>query len=135
MRFRKHTRRVPVALGNLEVAVLRELWRVGADVDARGVLEALAERRITLSTIQATLERLSRKGLLERTTVGRAYRYRAAVTQSTLLAGLIGNLARQVAAGELEPVISGFVELVGDASPELLDVLAAEAAQRRKERP
>lgn len=136
MRFRKSTRPAPTALGELEVAVLRGIWAALGDVDARSVLTSLAARGITLSTVQATLERLCRKGLLVRAKVGRAYRYRAAVSQPNLIAGLISKLTEQIAAGELEPVISGFVELVGSSNPELLERLETETAERRrKERP
>lgn len=134
MRFRKPSQPAPAALGDLEVAVLQDIWAAAEAVDARNVWLSLAARGITLSTVQATLERLCRKGLLERTKVGRAFHYRAAVSRQTLIASLISKLTEQLAAGELEPVISGFVELVGNASPELLDRLAAETAQRRKER-
>lgn len=111
------------------------MWSAESPLDARELLEKLAARRITLSTVQATLERLHRKGLLARAKVGRAYQYSAAVSQSRLIGSLIRELTREIAAGELEPVIAGFVELVGDSDPGLLDRLQHEAAaQRRKER-
>jgi predicted transcriptional regulator len=136
MQFSKREERAP-ALGVLEIAVLRYVWAQGSadGVDARGVLASLTDRGISLSTVQATLERLHRKGLLLRTKVGRAYRYASAVSQSRLIGSLIRRLTQELAAGELEPVIAGFVELVGDASPELLDKLESEAALlRRKDR-
>lgn len=124
-----------LALGALEIAVLRAIWASDAPLDARDVLERLAQRRISLSTVQATVERLHRKGLLTRTKVSRAYRYSAAVSQSRLIGVLIRELSQQLAAGELEPVISGFVELIGNSQPELLEQVQTEAAQqRRKER-
>lgn len=135
MRFSKRQRKTP-ALGGLEIAVLRAIWASAGPADARGLHEQLAERRITLSTMQATLERLHRKGLLARSKLGRAYWYSAAVTQAGLIGTLIRDLTERLAAGELEPVISGFVELVGDEEPELLDRLESKAAeQRRRERP
>ena len=94
------------------------------------MLVGLEKRRISLSTIQATLERLHRKGLLTRVKVSRAFRYSAAVTRGRLIGVLIRDLTHSIAAGELEPVISGFVELVGDAQPELLEQLQAEVAEQ-----
>jgi hypothetical protein len=47
---------------------------------------------------------------------------------------LIRDLAVRFAEGELEPVMSGFVELVSDAGPGLLERLESKAARlRRKE--
>jgi predicted transcriptional regulator len=134
MQFSKPRQKTP-ALGALEIAVMRQIWASRESVDARGVLGALEQRRITLSTIQATLERLCRKGLLAREKVGRAYRYSAMVSQSRLIGTLIQDLTQQLAAGELEPMIAGFVEVIGDARPELLERLEAEVAgQRSRER-
>jgi predicted transcriptional regulator len=121
-------------LGALELQVLKCVWSAGDAIDARGVHAALAARRITLSTVQATLERLHRKALLSRTKAGRAYLYSATVCRESLIAALIRNLANRLADGELEPVISGFVELVGEDDPELLDELKSTAAKRSKER-
>jgi predicted transcriptional regulator len=125
-------------LGQLEIAVLRELWkRAEGDepraADARAVLASLTDRDITISTMQATLERLHRKGLVARSKVGRAYRYSAAVSQSRLIGALIRQMTQQIAAGELEPVISGFVDLIGSDQPELLEQLGVAANKRREE--
>ena len=133
MKFFKHRNDVMPMLGTLEIAVLQHLWATPGDLDARELHEALAERQITLSTVQATVERLHRKGLVGRSKLGRAYRYRAAVTRGGLIGALIRDLSRQLAAGELDPVVSGFMELV-DSNPELLDKLETQAAKLRKER-
>ena len=50
-----------------------------------------------------------------------------------MIGALIRDLARQLAAGELDPVVSGFMELV-DSNPELLDKLETQTAKLRKER-
>jgi predicted transcriptional regulator len=127
--------RLTPPLGELEIAVLQYLWAAAAERDARAVHASLAARRITLSTVQATLERLHRKALLERTKAGRAYRYRAAVSRDSLIGAFIRDLSVALAEGELEPVVSGFMELVGEADPRLLERLEKRAAElRRKER-
>src|SRR5690554_5631877 len=127
MRFSKPLLRKTPALGDLEVQILERLWAASEPVDARGVLAALAGRRISLSTVQATLERLHRKGLLARQKVSRAFLYSASVSRERLIGTLINDLAQRLAAGELEPVISGFVDLVGEADPELLRRLESTA--------
>lgn len=133
MLFSQRQPRVP-ALGALELTTLKLLWASPDALDARTVHEALAPRRLTLSTVQATLERLQRKRLLTRTKVGRAYFYAAAVTRESLIGSLIRDVATRISEGELEPVISGFVDLVRTAEPKLLEQLQSSAAARRKER-
>ena len=68
-------------LGPLEIAVLDALWTSGpADVVA--VHAAVGTPRpVVRNTIQTTLERLVRKGLVARTRRGRAYEYRVAVSR------------------------------------------------------
>lgn len=134
MRFGFGNNKKTPELGALELQVLKCLWSSQEPVDARRVHAALAARRISLSTVQATLERLHRKALLARSKAGRAYLYSAAVSRETLIGELIRNVAERLADGELEPVISGFVELVGDSDPKLLDDLQATAELRGKER-
>ena len=130
MQFNDLTEKAP-ALGALELQVLKCLWSAAQSLDARTVHLVLAGRNISLSTIQATLERLHRKALLARIKVGRAYLYSASVTRESLIGALIRNVANRLADGELEPVISGFVELVGQSDPNLRDELQASAAKLR----
>jgi predicted transcriptional regulator len=134
MRFGKtKSEKVPY-LGALELAVLKQLWDISTDMDARSMHDRLAERSISLSTVQATLERLSRKGIVNREKLSRAYFYRAAVTREELIAQLFGDVTRRLAEGKLEPAISGFIDLVGETDPRLLEQLEADARRRRKGR-
>lgn len=134
MRFsRKEKKRSP-QIGTLELKILKQFWAQSGQLDARSVLAALTGPSISLSTVQATLERLHRKGLLARTKQSRAYLYEATVSRESLIASLIGDLTEQLAEGRLEPVISGFIELVGDSDLRMLGKLETRAKQRRKER-
>jgi predicted transcriptional regulator len=120
------------ALGSLEISVLRESWASASPVDAQCVLERVGQGRISLSTVQATLERLCRKKLLTRQKVGRAYIYSPSISKPQLIGTLIRDLTQRLTAGELEPVICGFVDLVGDAGPESLERLSAATERRRR---
>lgn len=110
---RRHRPRPPV-LGELELAVLEILWR-GSAATAQAIHDELAPRDITLTTVQSTLERLTRKALLARTKHGRAYRYRAVVTREALIASLLRALSDELATGRLEPLLGGFVALLEEA--------------------
>ena len=116
-------RRLP-ELGTREVAVLEILWACDA-ATAQQVLGELAEHTLSLSTVQSTLERLHRKQLVERHKTGRAYHYRALLSQSQLISGLMNDLADDVAAGKLAPMLSGFVDYLRMKSP----VLGEEVSQ------
>jgi predicted transcriptional regulator len=132
MRFGKARQDKMPELGALEVDVLKQLWASPENLDARKVLERLEGRSISLSTVQATLERLCRKRLVARTKISRAYFYRASVSREQLISMLIGDVTHRLAEGELEPVISGFIELIDSTDPRLLDRVEDCAKRRRK---
>jgi predicted transcriptional regulator len=87
-------------LGELEIAVLEHVWRVG-DLTAKEAHEALGRSRgISLNTVQSTLDRLHRKQILTRKKEARAYRYAPRVAREALLAELIGDLVGRLGGGE-----------------------------------
>ena len=86
------SRRGAATLGPLERAVMDQAW-TQAEVTAAGVRAALTfDRRVSLSTVQSTLDRLHRKRLLTRHKQGRAFVYAAAVSRDDLLGALIAEL-------------------------------------------
>lgn len=88
-------------LGELELSIMRHIWACGdAGCLAQEVLKALeTERALALTTILTTLDRLNDKGILVREKEGKAYRYRAAVSEDALqkriVAGVLGDLLAQ----------------------------------------
>ncbi|MEX2500349.1 MAG: BlaI/MecI/CopY family transcriptional regulator [Wenzhouxiangellaceae bacterium] len=80
-------------LGELESTLLEHLWSAGS-ATARSAHEAIGRSRgISLNTVQSTLDRLHRKGLLERRKISRAFHYSASVTRASLLAALVAEAA------------------------------------------
>lgn len=100
-RIRPEKTGVRAPLGDLETAVMRHIWPRGeAGCLASEAQQALErERPIALSTVLTTLDRLNDKGILWREKEGKAYRYRAALTEEQLQAriveGVLGDLISQ----------------------------------------
>lgn len=107
-------------LGERELSVLEVLWEGDGEATAQTVLDQLPGEGISLSTVQSTLERLHRKRLLQRTKKGRAYRYCATVSRAQLISALLRDMADDVAAGDLAPMLSGFLNYVSTEAPELV---------------
>lgn len=107
------------------------LWQT-PDLDARAVTGRLAGRKPSLSTIQSTLERLHRKGLVERDKHGSAYRYSAVVSRSALLARLMGDVIHLLHDGRMETILSSFVSVAADMDERSLDELEQLIARRRR---
>lgn len=119
-------------LGPLEQQVLDALWARGSEQTVRDLHTAFP--RIAYTTLMTTLDRLFRKGFLERARVGRAFAYRHRWTRDELAVVLAHQvmgtvLPRDTAA--LRPVMSCFVDLVERRDPALLDELEALVRDRR----
>ncbi len=111
-------------LGDLEIAVLEEIWKTGQG-EARALHQRIgAERGNSLSTIQSTLERLHRKDLLARERVSHAYVYSPLETREAVMACLIECALSRFTDGRGEGLLaafSGFAESATD--PAILDQL------------
>ena len=98
-------------LGPLERRVLEILWSRSHDARVRDLHPWFPE--IAYTTLMTTLDRLHRKGVLDRVPDGRAYAYRTRVTQA-------------------EAALSFLVEEVGDLNAEALDELERLVRERRR---
>ena len=75
-------------LGDLERKVMDVLWdSAKAPLTGREVADQLPDRAYT--TVLTILDRLRRKGLVTRTTVGRAHRFAASDTRESYMAELM----------------------------------------------
>jgi predicted transcriptional regulator len=96
MRWLKTPNMADRRLGPLERQLLRALWGCG-DATVRELLESKSASS-AYTTVMTTLDRLYKKGLLERTPDGRAFRYRPAVSEE--------EFNRTAAAVEVERLLS-----------------------------
>ena len=119
--------------GTLETRVLEALWKQSG---ARSVRDLHPQfQGVAYTTLMTTLDRLHRKGVLDREKSGRAYLYRPRQTREALLSGLAGEALAAVfgtRAAELKPIISFFVETVSRDDHEALAALEKLVAERRK---
>ena len=122
----------PDDLGPLERSVLEQVWRAGAEVTVREVVDALP-RRLAYTTVMTTLDRLHRKGLLSRRKEGRAFRYESRSTREQFAAGLLRRwLDRLAGRGPVRPLLASLVDAVGEHDAALLPEL--QRLVREKER-
>lgn len=115
-------------VGELEAAILHQLWQVGKPVTGRVLLERMARPGLGYTTLMTVLGRLVDKGLAVKVPDGRGVCYRAAGDVDELTAKAIGELLD--AAHDPKAVLAHLVDDLDDPA------LAAEmAAILRKARP
>jgi predicted transcriptional regulator len=120
-------------LGPFEQQLLRELWGRG---DAT-VRELLADGKIhqAYTTVMTTLDRLYKKGLLDRVAEGRAFRYTPRLTPEELQRGAALDGIRQLlGSGDTSSLpLSYLVEALSAHDAQLLDELQLLIERKRRE--
>ena len=118
--------------GPLEWRVLEALWERPEAASVRDLQASFPEAAYT--TLMTTLDRLHRKAALTRTKRGRAFYYQPSMTRAEFDSARAADALRAALAADptaLGPLMSFFVDAVGDRDRELLDDLEALVRSRR----
>jgi predicted transcriptional regulator len=116
--------------GELEQAIMDVVWAADRPLTGREVVDQLAQSRpVVYTTVLTVMDRLARKGILDKQPAGRAHTYRAVQSREAYtaqrMAGLLG------ASGNPAAVLLRFVEqLPADQA----DKLRAALRTRRHDR-
>lgn len=119
------------ALGHLERDVMDVMWRVETGT-VRDVQERLP-RTPAYTTVMTTLDRLFKKGFVDRERQGRAFVYRAAHSreqvETAVTAGLLSGFLE--GSSRARPLLSNLVDAVAEQDEALLDELDALIREKR----
>src|ERR1041385_116906 len=121
-------------LGHLETTVMEILWAAG-ESNVHDVVQRL-ERPLAYTTVMTTLDRLYKKGMLERRKADRAFRYAPRLTKAELERKRAGDFLAAFFAGPKpsgDLLISCLVDVVGQQDAALLDELERRIREKRRE--
>jgi predicted transcriptional regulator len=121
-------------LGRLEFELMKILWSRG-QCNVREAVNRL-ERPLAYTTVMTTLDRLYKKGLLDRRLQDRAYLYSARWTREQWERQRAEHLLAGFFAGpnpSTDLLLSSFLEAVGEHGAALLDELEKKVRQKRRE--
>jgi len=120
-------------IGPLENELLRALWTRG-DATVRELVDDAAVSG-AYTTIMTTLDRLYKKGLLERAAEGRAFRYRPKQSEAELQQGVVAAGLRELlsASNPKGAPLSFLVEAISEHDAALLDELQQAVAKKRRD--
>ena len=118
--------------GDLEAAIMAELWDRGAPATVREVLASLnVSRALAYTTVMTVMDNLHRKGALTREMIGRAWLYRPVRSRAEHAAALLQDVLAE--SGDRQEVLMHFVaDLDSDTVAQLRS--AVDAARRDKDR-
>ena len=132
--FRRLSDAVMDSLGELERKTMDEVRRQG-EVNVARVISAL-DGPYAYTTVMTTLDRLYKKGLLDRRKEGRAFFYSAKYSREemerSMAADVIDTLLHN-SIGRAEPVLACIVDSVSERDLQLLDELERLVKEKRLE--
>ncbi len=120
-------------LGHLEESVMEILWSVG-ESNVRSVADHL-DRPRAYTTVMTTLDRLYRKGLLDRRKADRAFLYSPKLSRDDFARARAGDLVAGFLAGpepSRELLVSCFLDALGRHDDEVLGDLEKKIRDQRK---
>lgn len=121
-------------LGPLEIRVMGVLWTRG-ESSVRDVVEKL-DRPLAYTTVMTTLDRLYKKGFLDRRKSERAFLYSWRLARRDWERKMAGDLVQGFLNGpplSRERLVSFLVDAVGQHDEELLEELEKKVRMKRKE--
>ncbi len=121
-------------LGPLEIQVMEVLWSAG-ECSVRDVVEQL-DRKLAYTTVMTTLDRLFKKGLLDRQKAERAFLYLPRMSRLGWERQRAGDLVAGLLSGSQpsrELLLSSLVDAVGQHDVSLLEQLEEKIRRKRKE--
>lgn len=120
-------------LSNLELDVMRLIWRDKEVIVPDLHRELERDRGLTYSTVKTIVDRLEEKGAIGRIrTYGRTILYGPLIEEDTLAKPMVKDLLRRLFGGEARPMISHLLN-ESELSQEDLAHLEQVIAQKRKD--
>ncbi len=118
--------------GELQMEVMRALWRLAEPSNVEEVRKALpARHRGAYTTVQTILNRLAERGLLSRVRKGKVILYRPKISEADYYSRSVRQTLAQASDDARRTALA---QLVGDMAPGELDemkALSREVARRR----
>jgi predicted transcriptional regulator len=104
--------------GELEHAVMSALWTETEPVTARTVLRRIGDPELAYTTVKTVLERLTRKQVVSRVTIGRTWHYSATASREAYTAELM--LRALDDSGDRDGALVRFARSVSPADADVL---------------
>jgi predicted transcriptional regulator len=123
-------------LGDLQIAIMREIWRSGeaSVADVHAALEE--ERGLAPTTIATMLKKMEAKGVVTHRTEGRKFIYGPTVSEADVRRTMVGDLTERLFRGEVTALVSHLLaeHEIDPDEMERLEALLAESREGGDER-
>jgi predicted transcriptional regulator len=129
-------KKAPDSLTPLELQIMQVLWREGPGNVQHVQRNLPASTDLAYTTVQTMLNVLQRKGRVRRTLNGRAFDYRAVVSEEKILGQAVRDLVERMFGGSSEELVMSLIksreidlERLAELSRQMNTRVAAEAKE------
>jgi BlaI family penicillinase repressor len=102
--------RADVTLSQLQIALMRVLWRRGETSTADVAAELAQDRGLKHTTIATVLTRLEKRGVVAQRRDGRQLYYRALVDEADVRRSMVADLIGALFAGDAQELVAHLVQ-------------------------
>ncbi len=121
------------SLTPLELEIMQVLWKNGPG-NVQAVQEALnPDSSLAYTTVQTMLNILQRKGRVKRTLRGRAYEYRAAISEDKVSSHALHDLVNRMFGGSADQLVMSLIKSRQTDPERIAKLLRQVAAQERSD--
>lgn len=96
-------------LSELQLAVMRVLWRRGEATTAEVVTDLAAERGLAHTTVATLLTRLEKRGVVAQRRDGRSFVYSARMSETEVQRSMVAGLVASLFAGDSAALVAHLV--------------------------
>ncbi|MEA2691669.1 MAG: hypothetical protein QOJ16_1056 [Acidobacteriota bacterium] len=93
-------------LGDLQLAIMRSLWRKGEATVAEVHEDLEAERGLALTTIATMLAKLEKKGVVDHRMDGRRFVYQPRIDEGQVRRSMVAELTSQLFRGDVTALVN-----------------------------
>lgn len=97
-------------LGELQLAIMRVLWRVGEATVAEVTGSLPADKSRALTTIATMLTKMEKKGVVAHRSEGRQFVYRPLISEGEVKRSMLRDLAQRLFEGDYAAMVTHLVE-------------------------
>lgn len=121
-------------LGELQLAILQELWRCGEATVSDVHTALFPTRQLAPTTIATMLKKMEARGLVKHRTEGRRFVYQPAVSEDVVTRSMVADLTERLFEGKATDLVSYLIrEHIESDELSELNELIAEAEENDKE--
>jgi predicted transcriptional regulator len=124
-------KKITDSLTPLELQIMQVLWNEGPGNVQQVQKSLAAQTEFAYNTVQTMLNILERKGRVERTLEGRAFVYRAVISEETVLGQAVRDLVERMFGGSSEELVMSLIKSRQVDPKRIADLSRRVAAEER----